>query len=396
MRTDLPADTTPATTPTADTAAPSGTPDSPGIITAPPVGSIANPTGGIGNVLNLSPTNPLLPPNFSGADGAGNLISTDASGTISTAANVSGAEMVSIDAWANTVGLGSLAPWINSEVTRLAGLGLGASDIAATINSTINKAPGFDALMPGYNQRIANGFTNTDAGTGAGIAGYLAYRQQLQAMAETAGMVPGTISTQIIGNAWAGDVSTTEMSERITTEYTNAVNALPGVQNELQNYGFTAGLSPGQLASYYLNPTNTVNALQQQYNSAVVGGEGVLTGFGEIGKSQAYALQAFLSNQGQNNLSAPQAANFFGGPLGAGLNSIATMAQTGFEAPQLGTVPTGPGVVTQSQLLGAGEGNAQDLLAVQRAAQTRAAPGKGGGGFAADQAGVPGAGYGSQ
>lgn len=349
-----------------------------------------------GNLLNMSPSNPLLPPNTTVVDQAGGLVSTNASGTISTAGNVSGAAMVSIDTWANSVGLGALAPWINAQVTTLAGLGMGASDIAQTINSTINTAPGFDALMPGYNQRIANGFTNTDANTGAGIAGYLGYRQQIRAMAETAGMVPGTISAQDIGNAWAGDVSTTELSARITTEYTNAVNALPGVQSELQNYGFTAGLTPGQLASYYLNPANTVNQLQQQFNSAVIGGEGVLTGFGEIGKSQAYALQAFLSNQGQNNLGSTQAANFFAGPLGSGLNSIAAMAQSGFEAPQLGTAPNGPGVVNQGQLIGAGIGNTPDLLAVQRAAQTRSAPSKGGGGFAADQGGVPGAGYGAQ
>jgi len=272
---------------------------------------------------------------------------------------------------------------------------MAASDIATQIGTTINTAPGFDALLPGYNQRITNGYTNTDASTGAGIAGYMAYVQQVQAMAETAGLVPGTITADDIGNAWAGDVSTNELSDRITTEFTNAVNAAPSVQNELQNYGYTQSLSPGQLASYYLNPANTVNTLQQQFNSAVAGGEGVTTGFGEIGQSQAYALQAFLSNGGQNNLSTTQAAGFFNNSLGNGLNSISAMANAGFEQAQLGTSATGPGVVTQGQLLGAAEGNAQALAATQRAAQTRAAPGLGGGGFASDQSGVAGVGFGS-
>ena len=225
---------------------------------------------------------------------------------------------------------------------------------------------------------------------------YLAYRQQIEAMAETAGMVPGTISPQMIGNSWANDVSTTELSERITTEYTDAANALPAVQAELANYGYTAGLTPGQLASMFLNPALTVQQLEQQLNSATAGGEGVLTGFGEIGQSQAYALQAFLSNGGQNNLTTGQAASFFGGPLGSGLNSLSVMAQTGFEGPQLGTAANGPGVVSQAQLLGAGEGNAADILATQRAAQTRAAPSQGGGGLEASQAGVGGVGFGSQ
>ena len=300
-----------------------------------------------------------------------------------------------VDAWATSVGLGSLSGWINQQIQTLAGQGMAASDIATQIGTTINTAPGFDALLPGYNQRITNGYTNTDASTGAGIAGYMAYVQQVQAMAETAGLVPGTITADDIGNAWAGDVSTNELSDRITTEFTNAVNAAPSVQNELQNYGYTQSLSPGQLASYYLNPANTVNTLQQQFNSAVAGGEGVTTGFGEIGQSQAYALQAFLSNGGQNNLSTTQAAGFFNNSLGNGLNSISAMANAGFEQAQLGTSATGPGVVTQGQLLGAAEGNAQALAATQRAAQTRAAPGLGGGGFASDQSGVAGVGFGS-
>jgi hypothetical protein len=301
----------------------------------------------------------------------------------------------SVDAWATSVGLGSLSGWINSQITTYAGQGMNASDIASTIASTINTAPGFDAILPGYNQRIANGYTNTDANTGAGIAGYMAYVQQLQAMAETAGLVPGTLTATDIGNAWAGDVSTSEMSDRITTEYTNAINAQPQIQAELQNYGYTQGLSTGQLASYYLNPANTINTLQQQFNSAVAGGEGVTTGFGEIGQSQAYALQAFLSNSGQNQLSPEQAANFFSSSPGSGLASLGVMAASGFEQAQLGTAANGPGVVSQQQLLAAGEGNAQALQATQRAAQTRAAPSEGGGGFASDQGGVAGAGFGS-
>src|SRR5665213_2704380 len=235
--------------------------------------------------------------------GGGTVTDPNFGGTAAATSTASQSATATVDAWATSVGLGSLSPWINQQIQTLAGQGLAASDIYTQIGTTINTAPGFDQIMPGYNQRIKNGYTNTDANTGAGIAGYMAYTQQLQAMAETAGLVPGTLTPTDIGNAWAGDVSTSEMSDRITTEYTNAVNALPAVQGELQNYGYTQSLSPGQLASYYLNPENTTAQLQQQFNSAVAGSEGKLTGFGEIGQSQAYALQAFLSNGGQNNLS---------------------------------------------------------------------------------------------
>lgn len=343
-----------------------------------------------GQLLNTPSTAPTPTPTPTTTDPT---VATGTTGVADTTTAQSATQ--TIDTWAQTVGLGSLSGWINQQVQTLAGQGMASSDIATQIASTINTAPGFDALLPGYNQRIANGYTNTDASTGAGIAGYMAYMSQVQAMAETAGLSPGTITATDVGNAWANDVSTNELSDRITTEYTNAVNAMPAIQNELQSYGYTQTLTPGQLASYYLNPENTTNQLQQQFNAATIGGEGTLTGFGEIGQSQAYALQAFLSNSGQNNLSPEQAANFYSSQLGNGLNSIGAMANAGFEQAQLGTSATGPGVVTQQELLGAAEGNAQALAATQRAAQTRAAPGLGGGGLASDQSGVAGAGFGT-
>ena len=334
----------------------------------------------------------------------GVITTTWSDGTTTTAAGPPGSgsnaqtaqsATATVDAAMAAMGLGSLSSWVNSQIQTYAGQGMSGADITTMISSTINSAPGFDALLPGYNQRIANGYTNTDASTGAGIAGYMAYKQQIQAMAETAGMVSGTITATDIGNSWANDVSTSELSDRITTEYTNAVNAAPAIQAELTKYGYVQGITPGQLASYYLNPDNTTNQLQQQFNSAVAGGEGTLTGFGELGQSQAYALQAFLSNSGQNNLTTSQAAGFFDNSLGSGMNSIAAMANAGFEQAQLGTAQNGPGVVNQATLLGAAEGNAPALLATQRAAQTRAAPGAGGGGLASDSTGVVGVGFGS-
>ena len=336
------------------------------------------------------------------APGGGNSTSpTFGGGHPTTPTNANASVDSSVDAWANSLGLGALSPWINQQIHTLAGQGMSAGDTSTTISDTINKAPGFDALMPGYNQRLTNGYSNTDSGAGAGIAGYISYRQQLNAMAETAGLVPGTLSAQDIGNGWANDVSTNEMSTRITQEYTSAAAMMNSPQgqtmlNELKNYGYTQSLTAGQLLSYYINPANTTNTLQQQLNSAVVGGEGQLTGFGEIGQAKANALQAFLSNNGQNNLTAAQGANFFNASAGSGLNSIAGMANAGFEQAQLGTAQNGPGVVTQDQLLAAGEGNASALQTVQRAAQTRAASGSGGGGLAAGQGGVSGVGFGSQ
>lgn len=299
---------------------------------------------------------------------------------------------------------GLLATWISSQSSVYAGQGMSAGDIVNQIEATINNpaASGdkaaqqvFDTIFPGYNQKIQNGTTNAN-GNYTGLAGYVQYASQIQQFAQTAGLVPGTINASDIGDLWAQDVSAQEVSERLTTDYVNASRAwtdIPGFAEAMQAQGMT---SVNQLASYYLNPKNTLNQINQQISAAQLGAGSGTTGFGNLDAAKAAALSAFLTNSGQSQLTAAQANQFFSGSIGSGVPgglSIAAAANAGFEQAGPGTA-AGPGVVSQDELIAAGEGNAAATSAVRRAVETRTASSSGGGGFAAGQGGVAGAGYG--
>lgn len=306
---------------------------------------------------------------------------------------------------------GALADWVTSSISTLTGQGMSQSSIETWIEQNINKPidpntgqtnaaaqSAFDQLLPGYNQRIQETGNNgaPGGGPGAGIAAYISYQNQLKSIAQTAGLPPDFIDSQTIGNLWAGDVSTAEVTSRVNEAYALGYQAAPQVAAEMANYGFTTAATPGQLAAYYLDPEKTTGLLQQQYNEALTGGTGVTSGFGEIGQAQAQSVAAFLSNNNTNQVTTQQAAGFYSSNLGGGLSSIAGMAHAGFENASLGQAQGGPGVVTQAQLLAAAEGNGGALSDVRRAAETRSAASQGGGGFASNQQGITGVGYGSQ
>ena len=294
---------------------------------------------------------------------------------------------------------GALAAWMSQQASTLAGQGLSSGDIMNTIESTMNNPSGdpaaqavFDALFPGYNQKIQNGTTNAD-GSYTGIAGYISYASQIQQYAQTANLAPGTITAQDIGDMWAGNVSAGEVSDRITMAASNAAVAMsnPTVGSYLQN---TFGINQGTLTSYYLNPTNTL----QTINAVNTGIAGETSGFGSLSQSAASSLAAFLatpSTNGVSPVSTQQAQQALTTNLGNGMTSAAGMATANFENANPGQQQGNPGVINQSQIIGAVEGNASDLAAARLATGTRAAGTAGGGGAVNNASGVQGVGFGS-
>lgn len=289
---------------------------------------------------------------------------------------------------------GALASWMNGQVSTLAGQGIDSSTIVSTIEDTMNNPNGdaaakavFDAVFPGYNEKIQSGTTNSN-GSYTGIAGYLQYANQVQSFAQTANLPQGTITAQTIGNMWAGDISSGEVSDRITSAYTAATQTPQPVQDYLQS---TYGIGPGGIAGFYLNPTNTLSTL----SSVNTGIAGVQSGFGSLSQSQAASLSAFLatpSSNGMNLVSSQQATSALAGGLGNGIQgSAAQLAQGGFESAAPGQSSTG--TVSQDTLLGAVEGNASALQQTEHAQEARTAGAKGGGGAATTSSGAVGLGY---
>ena len=101
---------------------------------------------------------------------------------------------------------------------------------------------------------------------------------------------PGTLDATAVGNLWANDVSTDEVSTRLTTDYANAANAwnnIPGFKDAMAQQGMTSLV---QLVGYYINPTNTLQQINQQIQrrSTRCRVEGN-TGFGAISGAQSNA-----------------------------------------------------------------------------------------------------------
>lgn len=293
---------------------------------------------------------------------------------------------------------GLLGSWMNGQVGTLAGQGIDSSTIVNTIEDTVNNPSNdpaakavFDQIFPGYNEKIANGTTNTN-GSYTGIAGYLQYANQIQAYAQTATLPPGTVTPQVIGEMWAGNISAGEVSDRITSAYVAATNTPQNVQDYL---GSTYNMGPGDIAGYYLNPANSLANL----NAVNAGIAGVETGFGSLSQSQAASLSAFLQPSSSSGVT-PIAVSDITGKLTSGLGGGIDGS-----AAQLAALETaGPGqnsgsTVTQNELLSAigvpGEGTTQNqaLIGISNAQQTRTAGARGGGGAATTSNGAAGLGF---
>lgn len=293
---------------------------------------------------------------------------------------------------------GVFASWITGQVNAMNQTNTSASEMLSTLTATINDpaASGdkqaqavFDQLFPGYNQRIA-----TTGNNGGGLGTYLLYSTQIQSMAATLNLPAGTLGLTEIGNLWGQDINTPEVSQRLTTDYANAAQAwnnIPGFQNAMKAQGMN---SLGQLVGYYVNPTNTLNQINQQISAGQLGAEAGNTGFGPISAAQSGALSAFLTNSGASQLSTTDAEKAFKGQLGGDVTSgtsAAGLAAGGFESTAPGQSSTG--TVSQDTLLAGVEGNVPAEQQIARAQQARTAGAKGGGGAATTASGASGLGF---
>jgi hypothetical protein len=316
--------------------------------------------------------------------------------------------VASISSTLSSLGLGAMEGWATSAISALVGKGIDPSTAVNTVISQMNNpqnADGsvnqdaldaFNAALPGFNQRIATTGNNGSPGASPAqaIANYIQYGTQIQQYEQTAGLPPGTLDPTAVGNLWANDVSTDEVSTRLTTDYANAANAwnnIPGFKDAMAQQGMT---SLGQLVGYYINPTNTLQQINQQISAGQLGAESGATGFGAISGAQSNALSAFLTNSGQNQLTTTQANAAFTSNLGNNVQgSAAALAAGGYE--QAGPGQSNTGVVSQDTLLAGIEGNASALQQTEHAQEARTAGAKGGGGTVVNAGGATGLGYAS-
>ena len=191
--------------------------------------------------------------------------------------------------------------------------------------------------------------------------------------------IPASLSTAaevgtLIGNGIYGQ----NLSDRLTKGYQAAMAAPPETRKLLQDY---YGMSTGDLAGYYLNPTTTMNDIVKRNQAASIGDTAYQTGFqgtgtgGELSKTIAEALSNQMTGTGYS-------MDYFRTGFGKA-SALQPLEQT--QIGQRGQAVASSNQILSSEFTGLnatlGTNAAQDAESVNLAEQARRAGLSGGGGF---------------
>ena len=183
-------------------------------------------------------------------------------------------------------------------------------------------------------------------------------------------------------------VSATEFTNRIAKGYAAAAAADPATKKYLMNMGLT----PKDIAAYFLDPKNTEPFLQQQVAKATLRGYADNVGLRDFTEGMADELASRVrsaTNTPYGTFTSEQAGQAI---EYAAQNQPLTGAAPGSNAP----------VVDTTQLIGSQIAGFQDTTqteaaqAVQTATEAAAAPFQRGGGYDTTQQGVTGLGFAQQ
>jgi hypothetical protein len=142
----------------------------------------------------------------------------------------------------------------------------------------LEQTPQFAARFPAIVQRRNAGLPPVSP------AEYLSLESSYEQLERAAGLPANFASyDQLIAN----DVSPTEYSDRINKGYLAVSSAPPETIKAMQDY---YGVTQGQLAAYFLDPTKAEPLLLQQAQAAQIGGASAMSGFGEVNQGQALRL----------------------------------------------------------------------------------------------------------
>lgn len=296
------------------------------------------------------------------ATGNGTPMSRSDSGSTAGAAQASAAGSVwgskenntlaQVQALFSSYGLGSLY----SKITDFVKAGYTGDTIALLLEQT-----------PEFKQRFPAMDTLRAKGRAISPAAYIAYEQTAAQIEQQYGLPKGMVS-QHVTDLLVNDVSASELDARAKLNAAAAIQAPQEVRDAMKQFGYVGSTTNDALTAYYLEPDIALPLLEQQYASAVIGGEAARQGL-TIDVHSAENLAALGVTQNQAEQGFGKVAHF------AGLES--------------GTGDT----VTQQQLVDANlAGNEAAQQAIDRAQAGRVGRFQQGGGFVQDKTGAVGLG----
>lgn len=260
-----------------------------------------------------------------------------------------------IDGILSQYGLSSLSNWAWGEITN------GAT--AAQVQLDLYNQPAFQQRFPAIGERAAKGLPPITP------AQYIAYENTANELGAAAGLPTGFMKSYTDALI-ANDVSTSEINDRLQKGLLDVTNAPPDVVNQFQQY---YGISQGDLAAHFLDPTQSLPYLEKQAQAAKLGAAAVQSSFGNINESQAMNLANL-------NVTSAQAK--------AGFTKLGTMSQL-----MTGLPGTQEQNISQDVQLGAEfAGNTQDQNIIAQRQRNRVAAMHSGGTFGESTHGVEGLG----
>ncbi|MBA3621302.1 MAG: hypothetical protein H0W51_03125, partial [Euzebyales bacterium] len=172
-----------------------------------------------------------------------------------------------------------------------------------------------------------------------------------------------------------GNVSPAELSRRLTQGFVEARSAPIEVRRELDRL-FGAGASEVLLTEFFLDPDRSWDLIQREFNAAQISGMGTITGFGRLNERQALRLADLGITPGQAQ---------------QGFSNLGQSAQLMTSLPG----ERGLNIGRDEQLDAVFGQNAKAIERIRKQREGRIARFEGGGGAAANNEGIVGAGSGN-
>jgi hypothetical protein len=166
-----------------------------------------------------------------------------------------------------TYGLGDLSDYVYTEIIAKETVNLNNPD---AIIFAIREQPAYQKRFAGNAARLKKGLSELDPASYIGLENQ--FRQTLQANGLPANFYDQTDDFQALIE---GDVSPSELNERVQQGYRAVADADPAVKEQMKNL---YGIGESELAAYFLDPQRTAPLLTRQAQAANIAARGLEQG----------------------------------------------------------------------------------------------------------------------
>jgi hypothetical protein len=167
----------------------------------------------------------------------------------------------------NTYGLGELSDYIYNEIIVKETVNINNPD---AIIFAIREQPAYQKRFAGNAARLKKGLSELDPSS------YIALENQFRQTLQSNGLPANFYDqTEDFQSLIEGDVSPSELNERVQQGYRAVADADPAVKDQMRNL---YGVTEGQLAAYFLDPQRTAPLLTRQAQAANIAARGLEQG----------------------------------------------------------------------------------------------------------------------